>query len=44
MTAAGIDLSVGSTMGLSTVVTAAITGGANTLMALAIASSLRRFI
>src|SRR3954447_16855216 len=38
--AAGIDLSVGSTMGLSMVVTAAITGGANTLVAPAIAGSL----
>ena len=38
--AAGIDLSVGSTMGLSMVVAAAITGGANTLVALAIAGSL----
>src|ERR671937_1732701 len=37
--AAGIDLSVGSTMGLSMVVAAAITGGANTLVALATAGS-----
>jgi ribose/xylose/arabinose/galactoside ABC-type transport system permease subunit len=41
--AAGIDLSVRSTMGLSMVVGAAITGGANTLMAPAIANSLWRF-
>src|SRR5438876_4921371 len=40
MLAAGIDLSVGSTMGLSMVVAAAITGGANPLVALAIAGSL----
>src|SRR5438067_12499533 len=38
--AAGIDLSVGSAMGLSMVVAAAITGGANALVAPAIAGSL----